>query len=66
MYVPPKLGTVEAQVLEGNFVLVREYKFNIVRQEAFWTNPKGMSRGFSTLQAAEAYAERVNKLNTTL
>ena len=57
-WTPPPLGTVDAvNIVESNMVLVREFKFDTIRQEAYWAT-RGV-RKFKTRQLAEAYVARV-------
>ena len=55
-----KLGTTKATI-SGLLVMVQVYKFDSIRQEAYWVIDRRQSRVFSSLGEAEAYAVRFNK-----
>jgi hypothetical protein len=59
-YTPPALGTVEAFLMSKATkptVQVRVFKFDTIRQEAYWVTKE--VRVFKTRQQAEAYILRV-------
>ena len=62
MYTEPHLGAIKAEITESNFVIVKVYKFDNIRQKAYWAVVKGMSRSFKTRERAEEYALRMRAL----
>ena len=58
----PHLGAIKAEITESNFVIVKVYKFDTIRQAAYWAVVKGTSRDFKTRERAEAYAQRMRAL----
>lgn len=62
MYTEPHLGAIKTEITEYNFVIVKVYKFDNIRQAAYWAVVKGMSREFKTRERAEAYAQRMRGL----
>lgn len=58
-WTPPPLGTVDAFIMNTVVpaVQVRVYKFDTIRQQAYWTTKA--VRTFKTRELAEAYIARV-------
>lgn len=58
-YTPPALGTVWAFLMPGDkpSVLVKVYKFDTIRQQAYWVAKE--IRTFKTVDLAKAYVDRV-------
>jgi hypothetical protein len=58
-WIPPPLGTLAADFMltETPTVQVREFKFDTIRQEAYWVTR--IVRKFKTRELAAAYVARV-------
>ena len=58
-WIPPPLGTLDASLMitDEPTVQVRVYKFDTIRQQAYWTTKT--VRKFKTRELAEAYVARV-------
>ena len=58
-WIPPQLGTVDASLMitDEPTVQVRVYKFDTIRQQAYWTTKT--VRKFKTREQAEEYVARV-------
>ena len=63
---PPELGTIKTEIISPNFVLVKVFKFDTIRQEAYWAVVGRYCRDFKTRHDAEAYAKRMENLNSVL
>ena len=66
MYTEPHLGAIKAEITRPNFVLVKVFKFDTIRQEAYWTVVGRYCRDFKTRHDAEAYAKRMENLNSVI
>ncbi len=60
-YISPVLGTVKAFLMLPTTVQVQIFKFDSIRQEAYWVTKE--VRTFKTRQQAEAYIQRVSQKN---
>lgn len=60
-YISPKPGSITADVLDNNFVIVKQFKHNSLRGDSYWVTVNKLCRKFKTKEAAENYAERVRK-----
>ena len=68
-YILPDLGTVKAHLMspleqtytrsERIWVLVKVFKFDSIRQEAYWVTKS--ARSFKNTELAQAYIQRTNK-----
>jgi len=61
-YIQPALGTVQAflmSTVEEPTVQVQVFKFDTIRQEAYWVTKE--VRSFKTRKQAEAYIQRFCK-----
>jgi hypothetical protein len=63
-YTPPELGTVKAFLMmsvKEPTVQVQVFKFDTIRQEAYWVTKE--VRSFKSTKLALAYIQRVNQQN---
>jgi hypothetical protein len=60
-YIPPALGTVKAFIVpwENCTVQVQVFKFDTIRQQAYWVTKQVKS--FKTTQQALAYIDRITR-----
>lgn len=58
----PKLNTIEAHVMNNFFVIVRKYKFDSIRQEAYWATINKLCKQCKSLEQAQRYVERITKV----
>ena len=63
---PPELGTIKTEIISPNFVLVKVFKLDTIRQEAYWAVVGRYCRDFKNRHDAEAYAARMESLNSVL
>lgn len=63
---PPELGTIKTEITSTNFVLVKVFKFDTIRQAAYWVVVGRYCRDFKNRYDAEAYAARMENLNSVL
>ena len=63
---PPELGTIKTEIISPNFVLVKVFKLDTIRQEAYWAVVGRYCRDFNNRYDAEAYAARMESLNSVL
>ena len=63
---PPELGTIKTEIISPNFVLVKVFKFDTIRLEAYWAVVRRYCRDFKNRHDAEAYATRMENLNSVL
>jgi len=57
--MPELEGSRQATVTNNFFVVVREFKFDRIRQESYWTTNNRLCKQCKSKQAADAYASRV-------
>ena len=62
MPMMPHLGAIKTEISKPNFVIVKVYKFDNIRQEAYWAVVGRLCRDFKTREKAEAYAQRMREL----
>lgn len=55
----PILNELSASINPDNFVIVRQYKFDTIRQEAYWSTVNKLCRQFKTRVLAEEYVKRI-------
>lgn len=55
----PNINDLFASINPDNFVVVRQYKFDTIRQEAYWSTVNKLCKQFKTRVLAEEYVKRI-------
>lgn len=59
----PNLGDVIVNISSEHFVIVRVFKFDTIRQEAYWVTEAKLCRECKSRIQAEEYKARIEKGN---